>query len=147
MSDGADRFWETTPLRALDPQQWESLCDGCGKCCLEKFEDEDTGEMVYTNIACRLLDLGTCRCSDYACRQQQVPECIALTPAALEDPRWLPQTCAYRLVAKGQPLAAWHPLISGDPESARAAGQSVYGRVIPESEAEDPLMHLIDWIR
>ncbi|HSQ06937.1 MAG TPA: YcgN family cysteine cluster protein, partial [Chromatiaceae bacterium] len=116
MSDKGDRFWESTPLPDLDPQQWESLCDGCGKCCLEKFEDEDTGEMVYTNIACRLLDLETCRCSDYARRQQQVRECIALTPASLEDPRWLPQTCAYRLVAKGQALAAWHPLISGDPE-------------------------------
>ena len=147
MSDGGDRFWETTPLRALDSGQWESLCDGCGKCCLEKFEDEDTGDMVYSNVACRLLDLETCRCADYMDRRRQVPECIPLTTAVLEDPRWLPQTCAYRLVAEGKPLADWHPLVSGDPGSVRAAGQSVYGRVIPESEADDPLMHLIDWIR
>jgi uncharacterized protein len=147
MSIGQGPFWLTTPLRAMDPDQWESLCDGCGKCCLEKFEDEDTGKTIYSNVACRLLDLASCRCSDYRERARQVPDCIALVPAVLEDPRWLPETCAYRLIAEGKPLPDWHPLVSGDPDSVRAAGQSVYGRVIPEAEADDPILHLIDWIR
>jgi uncharacterized protein len=146
MSGGQSGFWVATPLHAMDPEQWESLCDGCAKCCLEKFEDEDTGRIVYSNVACRLLDLQSCRCSDYRARARQVPDCIALEPAVLEDPRWLPETCAYRLVAEGKPLPDWHPLVSGDPGSVRAAGQSVYGRVVPEAEADDPLLHLIDWI-
>jgi uncharacterized cysteine cluster protein YcgN (CxxCxxCC family) len=141
------QFWETTPLAAMDEAQWESLCDGCAKCCLEKFEDEDTGRIVYSNVACALLDTATCRCGDYRDRARQVPDCIALVPAVLEDPRWLPETCAYRLVAEGKPLLDWHPLLSGDPASVRAAGQSVYGRVVPADEADDPILHLIDWIR
>ena len=146
MSSG-ERYWETIPLAEMDPTQWEGLCDGCAKCCLEKFEDEDTGRIVYTNVACRLLDLQSCRCSDYPDRARQVPDCIALAPEVLEDPRWLPETCAYRLVAEGKPLPDWHPLVSGDPETVRAQGHSVYGRVIPESAADDPIFHLIDWIR
>jgi len=142
-----ERYWETTPLAKMDRTQWEGLCDGCAKCCLEKFEDEDTGRIVYTNVACRLLDLQSCRCSDYLDRARQVPDCIALAPGVLEDPRWLPETCAYRLVAEGKPLPDWHPLVSGDPETVRAQGHSVYGRVIPESAADDPIFHLIDWIR
>lgn len=142
-----ERYWETTPLAKMDRTQWEGLCDGCAKCCLEKFEDEDTGRIVYTNVACRLLDLQSCRCSDYLDRARQVPDCIALAPGVLEDPRWLPETCAYRLVAEGKPLPDWHPLVSGDPETVRARGHSVYGRVIPESAADDPIFHLIDWIR
>jgi len=147
MSIGQGPFWLTTPLRAMDPEQWEALCDGCGKCCLEKFEDEDTGQIIYSNVACRLLDLESCRCSDYRDRARQVPDCIALVPAVLEDPRWLPETCAYRLIAEGKPLPDWHPLVSRDPGSVYAAGQSVYGRVVPEAEADDPILHLIDWIR
>jgi uncharacterized cysteine cluster protein YcgN (CxxCxxCC family) len=147
MRNQHERFWESTPLSAMDPDRWESLCDGCAKCCLEKFEDENTGHIVYSNVACRLLDLETCRCSDYRDRARHVPDCIALAPAVLEDPRWLPETCAYRLVAEGKALPDWHPLVSGDPDSARAAGQSVYGRVVPEAEADDPILHLIDWIR
>ncbi len=142
-----ERYWETTPLAKMDRTQWEGLCDGCAKCCLEKFEDEDTGRIVYTNVACRLLDLQSCRCSDYLDRARQVPDCIALAPGVLEDPRWLPETCAYRLVAEGKPLPDWHPLVSGDPETVRAQGHSVYGRVIPEGAADDPIFHLIDWIR
>jgi uncharacterized cysteine cluster protein YcgN (CxxCxxCC family) len=147
MSHSPDRFWESTPLHAMDQDQWESLCDGCAKCCLEKFEDEDTGRIVYSNVACRLLNLDTCRCSDYGNRARHVPDCISLAPAVLEDARWLPETCAYRLVAEGKPLPDWHPLVSGDPGSVLDAGQSVYGRVIPEAEADDPILHLIDWIR
>jgi uncharacterized protein len=147
MSRDPEPFWETTPLEAMDRDQWEALCDGCGKCCLEKFEDEDTGAIIYSNVACRLLDLETCRCGDYRDRALQVPDCVALVPAVLEDPRWLPETCAYRLLAEGKPLPAWHPLVSGDPDSVLNAGQSVYGRVIAADEADDPIMHLIDWIR
>jgi uncharacterized cysteine cluster protein YcgN (CxxCxxCC family) len=147
MSDGGGRFWETTPLQVMDGEQWESLCDRCGKCCLEKFEDEDTGRIVYSNVACRLLDVETCRCGDYLHRRSRVADCISLAPAVLEDPRWLPETCAYRLVAEGKPLHHWHPLISGDPQSVHVAGQSIYGRAIAEDEADDPLMHLIDWVR
>jgi uncharacterized cysteine cluster protein YcgN (CxxCxxCC family) len=147
MSAKGERYWETTALEHMDRDQWEALCDGCGKCCLEKFEDEDTGRIVYTNVACRLLDLNSCRCSDYAQRAKQVPDCIALTPATLVDPRWLPQTCAYRLVAEGKALPDWHPLLTGSPDSVHAAGQSVYGRVIAEGDADDPIFHLVDWIQ
>ena len=147
LEHGPRRFWETTLLGALNPDQWESLCDGCGKCCLEKFEDEETGDIVYSNVACVLLDTVTCRCGDYQNRANQVPDCIALVPAVLEDPRWLPETCAYRLVAEGKPLPDWHPLESGDPGSVHSAGQSVAGRVIPAAQADDPILHLIDWIR
>ena len=110
MSKERDRFWLTTPLRAMDPDQWESLCDGCAKCCLEKFEDEDTGQIIYTNVACRLLDLESCRCGDYRDRARQVPDCIALVPAVLEDPRWLPETCGYRRIAEGKALAGLAPV-------------------------------------
>jgi uncharacterized protein len=147
MSERRKGYWETTRLEDMDRDQWEALCDGCGKCCLEKFEDEDTGRIVYTNVACKLLDLNSCRCRDYAHRAGQVPDCVTLTPAVLADPRWLPETCAYRLVAEGKPLPDWHPLLSGVPDSVHAAGHSVYGRVIPEDAADDPIFHLIDWIR
>jgi len=118
------------PLQDLDDDEWERLCDGCGRCCMHKFEDEDTGEALYTVIACRLFDDATCRCRDYGHRQQSVPDCLsirALTPAQM---RWLPQSCAYRLRAEGKPLPAWHPLVSGDPETVHAAGMSMRGRSI-----------------
>ncbi|MBV5310538.1 YcgN family cysteine cluster protein, partial [Chromatium okenii] len=125
----SERFWETTPLTALTPAQWEALCDGCGKCCLEKFENEDTGQIIYSRIACALLDLNTCRCADYAGRAQQMPDCITLTPEVLQQPTWLPETCAYRRLAEGKPLPRWHPLFTGDAQSVIDAGQSVRGRV------------------
>lgn len=143
----APPFWETTSLRDMTPEQWESLCDGCAKCCLEKFEEEESGRIVYSRVACTLLDLNSCRCKDYPNRARQVPDCVTLTMAELARPEWLPETCAYRLLAESKPLPNWHPLITGDPDSVLAAGHSVYGRVIAPEPDMDPLMHLIDWIR
>jgi uncharacterized cysteine cluster protein YcgN (CxxCxxCC family) len=117
--------------------EWESLCDGCGKCCVHKLEDEETGELHPTNVACRLLDRRTGRCSDYRRRRVYVPECVRLTPAKLDELDWLPSTCAYRLLANGEPLPEWHPLITGDPESVHRAGQSVRGWTVSEDDAGD----------
>jgi len=132
------RFWETVPLRQMTPEEWEAVCDGCGKCCLNKLEDEDSGAVALTNVACRLLDGATCRCSHYAIRHQFVPECIVLTPKTIrKNLYWLPQTCAYRLLWEGKPLNDWHPLISGDPESVHAAGVSMRNRTVPEFEVDE----------
>ena len=131
------RFWEL-PLKKLAPDEWEALCDGCGKCCLNKLEDEDSGEVALTCIACRLLDDDSCHCAHYDTRHQFVPECIVLTPANLaEHMYWIPSTCAYRLILEGRPLFDWHPLISGDPASVNAAGMSVRGWSIPEFEVPE----------
>lgn len=138
------RFWETTPIEKLDRAQWEALCDGCGKCCLHKLEDEDTGAFFATNVACRLLDRRSARCSDYRHRHAFVPDCIRLTPARLATMDWLPPTCAYVLRAEGKALPAWHHLNSGDPDSVHAAGQSVRGWTISEIDAGDLEMHLVD---
>lgn len=139
-------YWETTPLADMTVTQWEALCDGCGKCCLEKLEEEGTRRVYYTNVACKLLDAATSRCSDYVHRSSIVPTCVALNPNVLEDPYWLPATCAYRLVAEGQRLPDWHPLVSGDPTSVARAGQCVGPRVIGEDAAGPLEHHLIDWI-
>jgi uncharacterized cysteine cluster protein YcgN (CxxCxxCC family) len=141
-----DRFWETVCLSAMTPEQWEALCDGCGKCCLEKLEDEDTGRIHYTNVACKLLDLDSGRCGDYPNRTKIVSTCISLSMAALAKPQWLPSTCAYRLLAENSPLPTWHPLITGDPRSVEEAGQSVYGRVISGENAGPLALHMIDWV-
>ena len=138
-----DKFWEA-PLKSLNREEWEALCDGCGKCCLHKLEDEDTGELHPTNIACRLLDRRSGRCSDYKHRHAYVPECVRLTPAKLHQLDWLPSTCAYRLLADGEPLPDWHPLITGDPESVHRAGVSVRGWTISENDAGDFENHLVD---
>lgn len=140
------RFWEQTPLAEMDAAQWESLCDGCGKCCLHKLEDEDSGEVYVCNVACHLLDIEACRCSDYAARQRLVSACTVLTPERIAEFQWLPETCAYRLLAQGRPLFDWHPLISHDPQSVHAAGISVRGRVVSETEVEDLQQHLTDWV-
>ncbi|WPL16872.1 hypothetical protein Thiowin_01848 [Thiorhodovibrio winogradskyi] len=140
-------FWESTPLEAMTLEQWESLCDGCAKCCLNKFEDEDTGEIHYSNVACFLLDHDSGRCLDYPLRSSRVPDCVTLTLETLYNPGWLPRTCAYRRLAEGKPLPDWHPLITGDPDSVMRSGHSVLGRIVCETEADDPLLHLIDWIR
>ena len=127
------RFWETVPLKRMTPPEWEALCDGCGKCCLNKLEYDDTGEVAFTRIACRLLDGETCRCSHYETRRDYVPECVQLTPARLSKVAyWLPRTCAYRLLYEGKPLFPWHPLISGDPDTVHHVGASVRGWTISE---------------
>lgn len=133
------RFWETKPLWRMTQQEWEALCDGCGKCCLYKLQDIDTDQIVFTNVACRLLDCGTCRCSDYKNRFEQVDDCTQLTPANIGDLEWLPSTCAYRVLDAGGDLPDWHPLITGDPDSVHRAGISVRGRVITEDEADEDL--------
>ena len=119
-----NRFWETRPLRELSAAEWEALCDGCGRCCLEKLENKKTGKVYFTAVACRLLDLTTCRCGAYASRSLRMPDCLQLTPQNIFR-KWLPSTCAYRLLAKGEPLPDWHPLISGDPASVHTAGISI----------------------
>lgn len=147
MSNGIDRsglrprFWEKYPPNRLTRKEWEALCDGCGKCCLNKLEDEDTGQVDLTCVACRLLDDHTCLCSQYKTRHQFVPECIVLSPDNMErNLYWIPETCAYKLLWLGKPLYNWHPLISGDPQSVHAAGVSVQNRTVPEFE-----VHEDDW--
>ena len=138
------RFWEDLPLEKLDRAQWEALCDGCGKCCLHKLEDEDTGELHPTNIACRLLDRRMGRCSDYKHRHAYVPECVRLSARNVADIEWLPSTCAYRLRGEGRPLPDWHYLNSGDRESVHAAGQSTRGWTVSEDDVGDFEHHLVD---
>ncbi|KUF11065.1 YcgN family cysteine cluster protein [Pseudoponticoccus marisrubri] len=135
----APRFWERKPLRQMSSREWEALCDGCGKCCLNKLEDEETGEVALTRVACRLFDDTTCRCAQYEIRHQFVPECIVLTPGNIASHAyWMPETCAYRLLYEGRPLYDWHPLISGRAESVHEAGVSMQDRTVPEFEiAED----------
>jgi hypothetical protein len=140
-------FWQAKPLASLSPAEWESLCDGCGRCCVIKLEDEDTGELHYTDVACRLFDGATCRCGNYALRAKLVTGCVVLTPKTLpEVAHWLPATCAYRLLHEGKPLFDWHPLVSGDPDSVHAAGISLRGKVVPEYEVaeEDLEDHIVD---
>ena len=139
-------FWEVKTLEQMSREEWESLCDGCGKCCIHKLEDEETGELHATNVACRLLDRRSGRCTDYKHRKLYVPECVRLTPAKLKQLDWLPSTCAYRLLADGEDLPEWHPLITGDPESVHRAGQSVRGWTVSESEAGDFENHIVDRI-
>ena len=134
----ADRFWEDTPFDQLSRPEWEALCDGCGKCCLNKLEDEDTGEVALTRISCRLLDNATCLCSNYPNRRKFVSECISLTAQNITDHLyWLPQTCAYRLVYEGRPLFDWHPLISGDPETVHRAGVTMRGLTLSETSVDE----------
>ncbi|WP_417620780.1 YcgN family cysteine cluster protein [Parasphingorhabdus sp.] len=141
---GSDQpFWEL-PLESLDRAQWEALCDGCGKCCLLKAEDEDDGQIYMTNIACKLLDLQQARCSDYRHRKFHVPDCVRLTRNKLEEFEWLPDSCSYKMRARGLPLPAWHYLVSGDRETIHKAGQSIRGKAIPESKAGPLEQHIID---
>jgi uncharacterized protein len=140
----SERFWEDRPLEALDRAQWEALCDGCGKCCIHKLEDEVTGELFPTNVACKLLDRHTGQCSDYRHRRAYVPECVRLTPKLAGTLDWLPGSCAYKLRAEGKPLADWHPLNSGDPESVHKAGMSVRGWTISENDAGELEDHILE---
>ncbi len=136
------QFW-TLPIEALTKPEWEALCDGCGQCCLHKCEDEDTGEIYPTNVACRLLDIPAARCSDYPNRKAKVPDCLRLTPRLAASVSWLPATCAYRLRADGDPLPSWHYLICGDREAVHAAGVSVRGKAISEDLAGPLEQHVV----
>jgi hypothetical protein len=137
-------FWRTKRLDQMTDAEWESLCDGCGKCCLHKVRTR-TGAVKITNVACRLLDLDTCRCGNYPKRKTLVPDCVVLTPASVPTLDWLPSTCAYKLVSEGRDLPAWHPLKSGTAESVQRAGISVRGRAIGEREAGPLASHIVDW--
>ena len=141
-------FWNTKTLCEMMPGEWESLCDGCGRCCLHKLEDVDTGLCYYTNVACRLLDTHSCRCSNYKGRLLTVADCMDLSKSRTRQFDWLPASCAYRRLANGQPLSWWHPLVSGDPETVHSAGISVRGRTVDEQQvSQDQLEdHIIDWI-
>jgi len=138
-------FWENTPLADMTKTEWESLCDGCGRCCLNKLENEETGEIYHTNVACRLLDPDSCRCGSYDDRKKYVPDCQILTFQNLRRFSWLPSTCAYRLLAEGKELYWWHPLRSGDPNSVHAAGISVRGRIVSERDTDDLENHVVSW--
>ncbi len=132
------RFWEDTPPSRMTRPEWEALCDGCGKCCMNKLEDEDTGEVVMTRVACRLFDDTTCQCAQYPIRHQFVPECIVLKPTNMDaNLYWMPETCAYKLLWQGKKLYDWHPLISGDPQSVHDAGVSMQSRSVPEFEIDE----------
>ena len=141
-------WWNDKPLAELDARQWEALCDGCARCCLHKLEDEDDGEVFYTRVRCRYLDEQTCRCSDYPNRSVLVENCIRLDASSVGALEWLPATCAYRMRAQGLPLAAWHPLVSGDPDSVHRAGISIRGRCISDEfvHPDGYDEHIVHWV-
>jgi uncharacterized cysteine cluster protein YcgN (CxxCxxCC family) len=143
------RFWETKRLEEMNRAEWESLCDGCARCCLHKLEDEETDEVFYTDVVCRYLDQDACRCTQYQDRNKLVPNCVWLTPNDVAAFHWLPTTCAYRLVAEGKPLQDWHPLISGRAASVREAGIAVTDRCVSEEfvheeELEERIIHWVE---
>ena len=140
------KFWETKTLAEMSTSEWESLCDNCGKCCLIKLEDEDSGEIAFTSVVCNLIDLESCRCTRYSERTALVPECIDLKQHDFAAYNWLPATCAYRLLTDGKPLPDWHPLISGNTESVKDAGVSISSYAIKESQVDDPEDHIISWL-
>lgn len=134
------RFWEEKSLEQMTQAEWEYLCDGCAKCCLHKLQDEDTEQIYYTRVVCRLLDTSNCQCTDYVNRSVRVPDCLQVTPAMLQDRAalaWMPSTCAYRLLAEGKPLPNWHPLLTNNPQSAVNAGQTVVGFAVSDAEVAD----------
>lgn len=142
-------FWKTISLDELTTEQWESLCDGCGQCCLVKLEDADSGDVFYTDVVCYLLDQDVCRCGDYKQRCILVPDCVKLTPDNLQDLSWMPVDCAYRRLAEGRELAWWHPLVSGSSATVHESGASVKGKAICETEVDinDLEEHIVDWVR
>ena len=145
MSEPTAPFWKTKTLSQMTHDEWESLCDGCGRCCLHKLRFEETNDLAYTNVACRLLNLGTARCGDYANRRRRVPDCVSLTQESVNEIDWLPPSCAYRRLSEGKELAWWHPLVSGDPETVHSSGVSVIGRAIDERRAGPLEHHIVDW--
>ena len=145
MADGDQPFWKTKKMSQMTQAEWESLCDGCGKCCLNKLIDTDTNELFFTNVACKLLDTKSCQCTRYQDRSKLVKDCVRLTPRNVRKIRWLPDTCAYRLVAEGKDLYDWHHLKCGDRNAVHRAGISGRGRVISETEAGELEDHIVDW--
>ena len=140
------KFWETKKLSEMTTQEWESICDGCGKCCLNKLEDEESGEIFFTSVVCNLIDLDNCRCTRYSERTTLVPECLDLKQHEFAEYNWLPATCAYRLLSDGEQLPSWHPLISGTEESVKEAGVSICSYAMKESEVNDLEDHIIEWL-
>jgi uncharacterized cysteine cluster protein YcgN (CxxCxxCC family) len=132
-----NKFWETIPLHKMNKTQWESLCDRCGKCCVHKFIDEDTEEIIYTKVACKLLDLNTCQCKNY---KKRTADCITLTVDDIDEFKWLPKTCAYRLLSEKKPLPTWHPLLTGSPKTVHLSGNSAHGKLIPEEMAKNDFL-------
>ncbi|MGY8896183.1 MAG: YcgN family cysteine cluster protein [Gammaproteobacteria bacterium] len=149
MSDTELKFWETHSLDEMSRTQWESLCDSCGRCCLHKLEDEDSGDIYFTDVVCHYMDEETCQCPHYDNRQKFVPDCLTIYPDWGEKFNWLPNTCAYRLLHEGKPLFDWHPLISKDPQSVHLAGISVRGRTFSDDKInEDEIeLHIVDWVK
>ena len=141
-------FWQDKSLAEMNQQEWESLCDGCGRCCMIKIQDADSGEVHYTSLTCRLFDLDTCRCTRYPERHELVADCVELTPDTAARFHWLPTTCAYRRLAEGRPLSWWHPLVSGDPGTVQEAGISVLGKTLPADSVhpDEHEQHIIRWI-
>jgi len=139
-------FWETKKLSEMTTEEWESICDGCGKCCLNKLEDEDNGEIFFTSVVCNLIDLDTCRCTRYSERTTLVPECLDLKQHDFAEYNWLPSTCAYRLLADGEKLPSWHPLVSGSKDTVKEAGVSICSYAMKESEIDDLEDHIIEWL-
>lgn len=146
---GERPFWERKALAQMSEGEWESLCDGCAKCCLHKLEDDQSGEILYTRVACRYLDQEKCRCTVYEERKRLVPECIKLEPGNFDDLSWMPSTCAYRLVNEGRPLPLWHPLIAGNRRAIVAAGHTVTGKVLSEEYVHDEGYeeHVVRWVK
>ena len=140
-----ERFWEHKSLEQMSQSEWESLCDGCGKCCLVKLEDADSGELIFTNVACDLLNLKTCQCGDYPNRFKKMPDCLQLTLDKIPEFHWLPTTCAYRLLAEGDPLPVWHPLLTGSRSAMLAAGHCIRNKVIHERFAGEWEDHIVTW--
>ena len=143
-----EAFWKTTALESMSREQWESLCDGCGKCCLHKLEDEDSGEIAYTRVICRYFEESSCRCQVYSERKKRVPDCVVLRPDNLQSLPWMPETCAYRLLYEGKYLPAWHPLLTGDHQAIHEAGNTVTGKVISEEFVHEDGFeeHVVKWV-
>lgn len=142
----AKPFWETNALNEMSTKEWESLCDGCGKCCLIKLEDSDTKELFYTDVACHMLDANTCQCKDYSKRRELVDDCLQLEVDDVDEFKWLPQTCAYRLVHEGKDLPDWHYLICGDKNAVHQQKMSVQNRIVSETDVLEVAEHIVYWV-